>query len=276
MPDARDTAFDQLVRSETLPPEHREGFAERLAAGMDAVDAERGWAGTGRRHLRPLLIAAAVAAVALTVAGLIAGGSSEGPSVAEQEAIQSTIARLWAAKDAALAPQTREYARYATSPTLPRALEDEMEAGWRAALRVLGTPEFVAQENEGGGSWATANEAGRGVGDVLVRSESEVLDVQYRRTLPNGDVVVWAEVWGGDVARHYDSGTIGVGPALTARVDGTPTYQYQVRGAGGEWRIVAETLVYSSEDTSAEYGPDTPHYMSPESLVRGDDGLVLD
>jgi hypothetical protein len=276
MREERNAAFDQLLRAETQPPEHRGDFHPRLAEGVEAVDRERLRRRWGRRHLRPLLIAAVAAAVALTVVALFAGGSSSGPDVVEMKAIQRTIARLWVAKGEALAPQTQDYARFETSPTLPEGLKDEMEAGWQAALRSLGTAEFVAKENEGGGSAVFANEGSRRNGDVIVRCETEVVDVAYRRTLPDGDVVVWAEVWAGEIARLYQSGTVGVGEPHTVRVDTTPTYQYQLRAVDGGWRIVAEALVYSSEDMSGDYGPDTPHFVDSQRLVSGDEGLVLD
>jgi hypothetical protein len=230
-----------------------------------------------KRRVVAIVLGAAAVSIILAVV-LLTGGSSSGPSASDEAGMQTTIANLWSAKDAALAPQTGTYAQYAASATVPQSVYNDISATYQNALQAVGTPEFISAHVSAGGSPTTAAAAMRGVGDVETQSESQVLSVDYQRTLSNGDVVLWVKIWLGDVRQHYASGTVGVGASTTVYVDNTPTYQYQMRDVDGQWKIVAEAVVYDSEDSAggqSDFGPNTPHSTSASPLVSGDQGLVI-
>jgi hypothetical protein len=211
-----------------------------------------------------------VCALALIGAAVLLAGCGAGSSLsrADSAAIGASITASWDARDQVLP------ARYAASTKLPQAALDRAQANYLAGLRAVVTGEYL-ESHAGTLDIRKGFGALTGVGDFTLREDAQVLSVDRRRTLGNGDVVVWAKLWLGQVASHYDSGAIGKGPAIIARVDSTPIYQYQMRKVDGVWKIVGETLVYSSEDTSAAYGPGTPHWVDKQALVSGDEGLVL-
>ena len=101
--------------------------------------------------------------------------------------------------------------------------------------------------------------------------EVKVLAVEYRRTLPSSDVVVWAKVWvGSKKATQFDPET---GQAAAGRgIDNLPVIEFVMRHVDGRWRIVDLNYVDFGPDSSpAEYGPDTPHgsELNPDADVLG-------
>ena len=50
--------------------------------------------------------------------------------------------------------------------------------------------------------------------------------MDYKGTLPNGDIVLRVKLWDGEVDLQYSSGKVGVGQPSIFRVDDTPTYQW--------------------------------------------------
>ncbi len=248
------------------------GFADELRRQFEALDDK-----TGRRTRRTIVTAVVAIIAAAAVAGsltLVLGGSSSAPDAAQMAAIQSVIGDYLAARAQALAPQDAAYQSDAAS--VPQSVYDQANARFHAAVARDGTPEFVDRLAGTDIAFALAGE--RKNGDVMLRSDARVLSLDYMRRLAGGDVVVWAKLWLGDVRRHFASNEVGVGTATTAYVDETPTYQYQMRNVGGEWKIVSQAMVYESEDSAlgpAQFGPNTPHYVSSTPLITGDQGLVV-
>lgn len=230
-----------------------------------------------RRRLAGIVVAAAAVVAAVAVIALVAGGSSSEPSLADQTAMQTTIGSWLGTQAAALAPQNPGYTAYATDASVPQAVYEQVHTTYEASLQAVGTAEFISSQGQTDSSKAIAGMRSDGIVETQV--QTRVLSLDYKRTLSNGDIVVWAKIWLGDVRQVYASGTVGVGPATTDYVDETPTYQYQMRNVAGHWRIVSQALVFLSEDTApgaSQFGPNTPHSFSSDSLVTGDEGLILD
>lgn len=204
--------------------------------------------------------------IALTSASSTSTPPWKPPSSGDAAAIQAVIEARWAALGQVL--PTRD----ALGDTVPRADYAKAQANYLAGMRAVGTKEYADQAASL--SMAAGFRGDRNIGVVVTKLETRVLSMEYKGTLPHGDIVVWARLWNGEVDLHFASGKVGVGPATTTRVDDTPTYQYVLRKVDGRWRIASEACVYESEDMSGAYGPDTAHWVDPHPQTAVPAGAV--
>lgn len=218
------------------------------------------------KRSRVLWVVLSVAA-ALTLTGVVLAGSSSPsappwspPDPADTAAMAATIEASWAAFGQIM-PLADGLAN-----RVPEDVAAKAKERFFAGLETVGTEEYISQQREMNPDFGKSFRADLDCGLIVTKKETKVLGLEYKGTLPNGDVVVWASIWGGEIALQF-ARKIGNGPAVTRRIDGTPTWQYVMRKVGGNWRIVSETQVYISEDTSPEYGPDTPHLNGSKALV---------
>lgn len=224
---------------------------------------------TKRAIRRPLAlgIAGCVAVACAAIAAVtFSTGANAQLSDKDTAAISQTIGAWWSAVDRVLPEKD------SSSADVPKTDAAAAQASYEAGLKAVGTDEFISSA-AGQLDMQSSFEADAGIGDFVKRLDTQVLSVDYVRTLDNGDIVVRAKLWNGQVADHYDSGTIGKGAAVTTYVDETPTYQYTMRQVAGAWKIVDEMLAFVSEDASAkEYGPLTPHSTSDQDLTSFSSG----
>ncbi len=211
------------------------------------------------RSWKTLATAAIVAlGVSVVVVVLMADSSPSAPpwsppNATTSAAIQAVIDAKWAAVDQVLP------AKDALAATAPQADVAKAQADYLAGMQAVGTQAYV--DSVSSINMGASFEGDENLGIVVTQLTTEVLALTYEGTLPNGDSVIWAKLWDGEVDLHQSSGD-------TTRVDDTPTYQYVMRNVSGQWKIVSEDLVFQSEDTSSsQYGPDTPHSVSSSPLV---------
>ncbi len=221
------------------------------------------------RKRLPLLLAILVCAVAAGSALIMSlTGAGSGPGVEDTAAMSRVIQRWQTALDFSWP------AEHADQAELSPSARQEVNASFEAALRAVGTDEFVTKYLATFLDHATIIERFDSGSYRVVATEVKVLGVQFREYLPNDDVVVRARLWGGDISQKVNSTGI-AGGGQVELLDTTPVYQYQMRKTNDEWRIVSETLVSSSEDVSTAYGPKTRHADGPVTIEDGE-GLVLD
>lgn len=220
----------------------------------------------GRRRLIALVLVAIVAAATVYLAL-----RPRPPALdrVDRMGIAAAIEAQWVAEGQVL---PRRYAQAHTP--IPQAVLDRIQTRYLTALRAVVTPEFLARR------WAVLDlrrilSRPRSDGVLILSNDFRVMSVTPQRRLANGDLVVWAKVWGGNVLLMYSSGKWGIGESGVARVDDTPVWQYQMRKVAGRWRIVSESLVFNSEDDSPAYGPNTKHWVAEQKLTKGDEGLYL-
>jgi hypothetical protein len=221
----------------------------------------------GLHIVEGLGVLALIAIIAFAAVTLTAGSSA--PNDKDMTAITDVIAR-WNALTAIAPP-----AQYAEAAELPKAVSASIDADYRAAVNEVGTPEF-ASSLSGLVDRSQLFERGRASGYAVIKEEQRVLDVTFKRNLDNGDVVVWAKLWHGETSLLLDTANADAAQGTQSRVDSTPVNRYQMRNVNGEWKIVTEATIFESEDTSAEYGPDTPHWVAPAPSWPEDQGLILD
>jgi len=221
-----------------------------------------------KRGRRRWLVASAtgVVVVAAVVTIMILSGASSSPpapSSSDMQAIQATIDQFHTLKTAASAAEAESDP---LSSTVPATAISAADAPYQEGLGAIGAASFAAEP--GVGDYVQLIADLRRNGEIVLKEEFKVLSLDYKWSCDNGDVVVWATIWNGVVERVWP-GKIGVGtlPAITY-IDATPTYQYRMRNVGGVWKIMAEDLVFHSEDGSTtQYGPDTPHFVDSNPLV---------
>lgn len=218
------------------------------------------------RRPRVLWVALPVAA-ALTLAGVVLAGSSSPsappwspPDPTDTAAMTKTIEAKWTSFHQVL-PLADGLANRVPADVAVKAKER-----FFAGLEAVGTEEYISLQREMNPDFGASLRGDLDRGYIVTKLETKVLGLEYKGTLPNGDVVVWASTWHGEIDLQFDR-KIGNGPATTRRIDDTPTWQYVMRKVDGKWRIVSETQVYISEDNSPEYGPNTPHLNGPKALV---------
>jgi hypothetical protein len=91
----------------------------------------------------------------------------------------------------------------------------------------------------------------------------QVLDIQTRSVLKNGDTVLWVKIWEGWENQVIDPATGQV--KETNKVDYTPTHEVIVRTCADGLRIVSIHLHIgeSADGDPKQYGPTTPHIDEP-------------
>lgn len=260
VPRHTDADFTDDLRRDVTAPDHDPGFMERLSVELYREDDRLGrdsLRGRGRRRV-PLMVAAALALVAVAFVVVLGGLSSE-PTAADMHAIRAAIAR-W--EDVEFLPWPAEY--YALG-RLPERVHEAMMAQRLEVARQVGTEEFVSSypvTRDQAGTLEEFKKAGEG---MCVRSMHRVIDVRFIRAELNGDILVEATVWGGEVTGRWDPerrrlvGFDDEQPARFNKVDTTPVYAYTIRQSDGRWRLVSKDLVVQSEDDSGAFGPNTPH-----------------
>jgi len=211
----------------------------------------------GRQHGRLRSIAVVVVA-ALAAAALYLALEPRPPALthADRTAIAVAIEAKWIAQGQVL---PRRYAR--AHVAIPQTVLDAVQARYVSTLRAVVTPEFLANP------YAVLDfrillPKWRNAGVFPLKDDFRVMSVRPERRLGNGDLVVSSGEWG-------------VGRSGIATVDETPVWEYQMRKVAGRWRIVAEHLMFDSEDDSPAYGPDTKHWVDSQKLTKGDQGLYL-
>lgn len=262
MTEPRDTAFDDLVRSETEPAEHLEGFTDRLGHGLHEVDKGLGRVTAPHRRRRVLVAAAVIALLAGLLVAMWLGGSTTEPTAAELTQMRASI-QEW--ETASWLPWPPDYY---SARTLPAEVHGEMTAQRLAVARKVGTDEFLESYEVQADMAGFLEEFRKGGEPLIVRTYQRVLDVTVDRIEMDGDVVLRVPVWLGEVTAVWDD-TKG---KLTRRhrLDTTPVYEFTMRSDNGTWRIVEKREVEMSEDASGPlFGPDTPHEQLP--LLSPDD-----
>jgi hypothetical protein len=193
---------------------------------------------------------------------MVLSGASSEPTAGLMALITATVAR-WEEVDFLPWPQNR-----LASETLPPAVHDQMASLRRQVAAEVGTAAFAASPAVTTDHADVLEQFRRAGEGIVVRSDHEVMGSRFISVKANGDVVVEARVWRGEVTAQWDDETqrlVGFDaahPSRFNRVDATPVYRYTVRQDGEQWRIVARELVVHSEDRSAAYGPHTPHGQS--------------
>ncbi|MBN1629851.1 MAG: hypothetical protein JW990_08810 [Thermoleophilia bacterium] len=260
MSETAEHQFSELLRRETEAPEHGEGFNARLSQGLHAVDRELGRERRRARHWRPVLLSAALVGLAITIPALILSGSSSTPTPAELTAMAGVIQR-WEEVDFLPWPTD-----YYSADRLPEAVHKEMAARRLAVAEVVGTKEFLASHDVNRDHAGTLEEFHKGGEPIIVENHQQVLKVTYERTELDGDVVVRVTEWHGEVSAYWDDEQ----QRLTRyhKIDGTPVFEYTLRGSGDTWRLVSRRQVEISADASIDqFGPNTPHEQQP---IRAD------
>ena len=219
------------------------------------------------RRPRVLWITLSTAATLAVAVAVLASASSPSatpwspPTATDSAAMQSVIEASWAAF-AQVLPETDALAGRVPQDVAARAKEKYL-----AVMQAVGTQEYASSEAVTSVNFARSFQGDLDIGLVVKKLETKVLGLDYKGTLPNGDVVMWAKLWDGEVDLQFASGKVGLGPAVPRYVDDTPTWQYVMRKVDGQWKIASEAQVFISEDTSPEYGPDTPHWVDTKPLV---------
>lgn len=219
------------------------------------------------RRPKVLWITLSTAAALVVAAALLAGASSPSatpwspPRASDSADMQSVIAAKWAAFNQVL-PEPD-----ALAGRVPQEVAAQAKEKYLAGMQAVGTKDYASSESVTSINFEASFQGDLNIGLVVKELETKVLGVDYKGTLPNGDVVMWARLWDGEVDLQFASGTVGVGAATTRYIDDTPTWQYVMRKVDGQWKIVSESQVFISEDISADYGPDTPHWVDTNPLV---------
>ena len=214
-----------------------------------------------------LLLVAFMLGGALAGAVFAAGTVAPTLSPADRGAIARTITARWRALGQ-VPP-----ARYAYTTTIPRTVLERLQSRYLAAIKAVAAPEFLATEGKLDLRYSIEGEHRNGM--FTLEYDTKVLALTPKRRLANGDLVVWARQWDGNVILLYPRGKWLAGKPRMSRVDDTPTWQYQMREVGGRWTIVDEALVLQSEDMSPLYGPNTPHWVDTHPLISGNQGVIL-
>ena len=201
---------------------------------------------------RPLLVLAVTAGVALLLVALSLGASSEGPSEEDLREMQRQI-QEWETVSWRPWPS----AHY-TADSLPDKVHEAMQAERLDVARRVGTEDFVRSREVQRDIAAYLEEFHKGGEPLQVEAHQRVLDVTFDRVEPDGDMVVRALVWIGQVTAYWDEAEGGL--TRYDKIDTTPVYEFTMRKTAGEWRIVRKRQVVQSEDASSSlFGPDTPH-----------------
>lgn len=210
-----------------------------------------------------IVVGAAVAAVASSTSGQ----SVISPSSAEMTQIQSTLTTWLDVSYPSLPGSVKTLSdgttsiRYASFEALPASFVEQERQKYAEAVSQVLDPAFAktsGYDDQVPVAFIEKQMSSKAVEDdgLPVAWDHEVMSVEYRCTLANGDVVVWLHYWVGE-KRAFDV-QAGIAKQMRA-VDQAATDEYVLRKAGNGWRIVGFAAVDFGGDISPEYGPDTPH-----------------
>ncbi len=229
--------------------------------------------GLGRLAFVTIVVAivlAAAAAIVSQIASSTSGKSVDDPPTRDDMAgIQSCLAMWMNAEYPSLpagavrtASKGRTLVRYRSFEGIPESWRRAEHRAYTKGVAEALDPTFAASSGYGDADpvfFMKEQMSHRAVSSdgLPVAWEQQILEVEYRCTLANGDVVVWERYWTGE-RRVFTVTRSGVAQRMRS-VDNLSTDEYVLRRASNGWRIVGFAAVDYGPDASGDYGPDTPH-----------------